>query len=143
ILDAIFEKYSSSGLSASTKSVTSQMMSSNTITPKTRNVGKFKPSPVYSSVYGSATRNTVESSNKQVGISTTGLSINNPVKTTTSEVKKTETQSVEKKTIEPKKVENPVQGNASIYKEIASQEETVWNIGSSKRVPKNKVKSKK
>ena len=143
ILDAIFEKYSSSGLSASTKSVTSQMMSSNTITPKTRNVGKFKPSPVYSSVYGSATRNTVESSNKQVGISTTGLSINNPVKTTTSEVKKTETQSVEKKTIEPKKVENPVQSNASIYKEIASQEETVWNIGSSKRVPKNKVKSKK
>ena len=143
ILDAIFEKYSSSGLSASTKSVTSQMMSSNTITPKTRNVGKFKPSPVYSSVYGSATRNTVESSNKQVGISTTGLSINNPVKTTTSEVKKTETQSVEKKTVEPKKVENPVQKNASIYKEIASQEETVWNIGSSKRVPKNKVKSKK
>lgn len=143
ILDAIFEKYSSSGLSASTKSVTSQMMSSNTITPKTRNVGKFKPSPVYSSVYGSATRNTVESSNKQVGISTTGLSINNPVKTTTSEVKKTETQSVEEKTIEPKKVENPVQSNASIYKEIASQEETVWNIGSSKRVPKNKVKSKK
>ena len=134
ILDAIFEKYSSSGLSASTKSVTSQMMSSNTITPKTRNVGKFKPSPVYSSVYGSATRNTVESSNKQVGISTTGLSINNPVKTTTP---------VEKKTVEPKKVENPVQKNASIYKEIASQEETVWNIGSSKRVPKNKVKSKK
>ena len=134
ILDAIFEKYSSSGLSASTKSVTSQMMSSNTITPKTRNVGKFKPSPVYSSVYGSATRNTVESSNKQVGISTTGLSINNPVKTTTP---------VEKKAVEPKKVENPVQKNASIYKEIASQEETVWNIGSSKRVPKNKVKSKK
>ena len=143
ILDAIFEKYSSSGLSASTKSVTSQMMSSNTITPKTRNVGKFKPSPVYSSVYGSATRNTVESSNKQVGISTTGLSINNPVKTTTPVEKKTETQSVEEKTIEPKKVENPVQSNASIYKEIASQEETVWNIGSSKRVPKNKVKSKK
>ena len=143
ILDAIFEKYSSSGLSASTKSVTSQMMSSNTITPKTRNVGKFKPSPVYSSVYGSVTRNTVESSNKQVGISTTGLSINNPVKTTTPVEKKTETQSVEEKTIEPKKVENPVQSNASIYKEIASQEETVWNIGSSKRVPKNKVKSKK
>lgn len=143
ILDAIFEKYSSSGLSTSTKSVTSQMMSSNTITPKTRNVGKFKPSPVYSSVYGSATRNTAESSNKQVGISTTGLSINNPVKTTTPEVKKTETQSVEKKTVEAKKVENSVQSNASIYKEIASQEETVWNIGSSKRVPKNKVKSKK
>ena len=143
ILDAIFEKYSSSGLSASTKSVTSQIMSSNTITPKTRSVGKFKPSPVYSSVYGSATRKTTENSNKQVGISTTGLSINNPVKTTTPEVKKNETQSVEKKTVEPKKVENPVQKNASIYKEIASQEETVWNIGSSKRVPKNKVKSKK
>ena len=88
ILDAIFEKYSSSGLSASTKSVTSQIMSSNTITPKTRSVGKFKPSPVYSSVYGSATRKTTENSNKQVGISTTGLSINNPVKTTTPEVKK-------------------------------------------------------
>lgn len=148
ILDAIFEKYSSSGLSAPTKSVTSQMMSSNTITPKTRNVGKFKPSPVYSSVYGSATRNTTESSNKQVGISTTGLSINEPVKTTTPEVKKTETQSVEKKTVEAKtvedkKVENSVQSNANIYKEIASQEETVWNIGSSKRVPKNKVKTKK
>ena len=143
ILDAIFEKYSSSGLSASTRSVTNQMMSSNTITPKIRNVGKFKPSPVYSSVYGSATRKTTENSNKQVGISTIGLSINNPVKTTTPEVKKTETQSVEKKTVEPKKVENPVQSNASIYKEIASQEETVWNIGSSKRVPKNKVKSKK
>ena len=143
ILDAIFEKYSSSGLSASTKSVTSQIMSSNTITPKTRSVGKFKPSPVYSSVYGSATRKTTENSNKQVGISTTGLSINNPVKTTTPEVKKTEKQTVEKKTVEPKKVENPVQSNANIYKEIASQEETVWNIGSSKRVPKNKVKSKK
>ena len=143
ILDAIFEKYSSSGLSTSTKSVTSQMMSSNTITPKTRNVGKFKPSPVYSSVYGSATRNTAESSNKQVGISTTGLSINDPVKTTTPEVKKTETQSVEKKTVEAKKIENSEQSNANIYKEIASQEETVWNIGSSKRVPKNKVKSKK
>ena len=143
ILDAIFEKYSSSGLSAPTKSVTSQMMSSNTITPKPRNVSKFKPSPVYSSVYGSATRNTAESSNKQVGISTTGLSINDPVKTTIPEVKKTETQSAEKKTVEAKKVENSVQSNASIYKEIASQEETVWNIGSSKRVPKNKVKSKK
>ena len=143
ILDAIFEKYSSSGLSTSTRSVTSQMMSSNTITPKTRNVGKFKPSPVYSTVYGSATRNTAESSNKQVGISTTGLSINDPVKTTIPEVKKTETQSTEKKTVEAKKVENSVQSNASIYKEIASQEETVWNIGSSKRVPKNKVKSKK
>lgn len=45
--------------------------------------------------------------------------------------------------VEAKEVENPVQSNANIYKEIASQEETVWNIGSSKRVPKNKVKSKK
>lgn len=142
ILDAIFEKYSSSGLSASTKSVTSQMMSSNTITPKPRSVGKFKPSPVYSSVYGLATRKTTENSNKPVGISTTGLSINEPVKTT-KEVKKTEKQSIEKKTVEAKEVENPVQSNANIYKEIASQEETVWNIGSSKRVPKNKVKSKK
>ena len=143
ILDAIFEKYSSSGLSTSTRSVTGQMMSSNTITPKPRSVGKFKPSPVYSSVYGSASRNTTESSKKQVGISTTGLSINEPVKTTTSEVKKTEKQSVEKKVVESKEIDGAVKNNANIYKEIASQEETVWNIGSAKRVPKSKVKSKK
>ena len=141
ILDAIFEKYSSSGISTSTKSVTNQMMSSNTITPKSRSVGKFKPSPVYSSVYGSATRNTAENSNKPVGISTTGLSINNQVSKTTPEVKKNEPKLVEKKTVEAKATtEN---SNANIYKEIASQEETVWNIGSAKRVPKNKVKNKK
>lgn len=143
ILDAIFEKYSSSGLSTSTRSVTGQMMSSNTITPKPRSVGKFKPSPVYSSVYGSASRNTTESSKKQVGISTTGLSINEPVKTTAPEVKKTEKQSVEKKVVESKEIDSAVKNNANIYKEIASQEETVWNIGSAKRVPKSKVKSKK
>lgn len=141
ILDAIFEKYSSSGISTSTKSVTNQMMSSNTITPKSRSVGKFKPSPVYSSVYGSATRNTAENSNKPVGISTTGLSINNQVSKTTPEVKKNEQKLVEKKTIEAKAATEI--SNANIYKEIASQEETVWNIGSAKRVPKNKVKNKK
>ena len=99
ILDAIFEKYSSTGISTSTRSVTSQMMSSNTITPKSRSVGKFKPSPVYSSVYGSATRNTAENSNKPVGISTTGLSINNQVSKTIPEVKNNEPKSVEKKTV--------------------------------------------
>ena len=135
ILDAIFEKYSSSGISTSTRSVTSQMMSSNTITPKSRSVGKFKPSPVYSSVYGSATRNTAENSNKPVGISTTGLSINN-------QVKKDEPKIDEKKAVEAK-IATTVKNNANIYKEIASQEETVWNIGSAKRVPKNKVKNKK
>lgn len=136
ILDAIFEKYSSTGISTSTRSVTSQMMSSNTITPKSRSVGKFKPSPVYSSVYGSATRNTAENSNKPVGISTTGLSINNQVSKTTPEVKNNEPKSVEAKAATEI-------SNANIYKEIASQEETVWNIGSAKRVPKNKVKNKK
>lgn len=136
ILDAIFEKYSSTGISTSTRSVTSQMMSSNTITPKSRSVGKFKPSPVYSSVYGSATRNTAENSNKPVGISTTGLSINNQVSKTIPEVKNNEPKSVEDKVSTEK-------SNANIYKEIASQEETVWNIGSAKRVPKNKVKNKK
>ena len=141
ILDAIFEKYSSTGISTSTRSVTSQMMSSNTITPKSRSVGKFKPSPVYSSVYGSATRNTAENSNKPVGISTTGLSINNQVSKTTPEVKNNEPKSVEKKTVEAKAATEI--SNANIYKEIASQEETVWNIGSAKRVPKNKVKNKK
>ena len=137
ILDAIFEKYSSTGISTSTRSVTSQMMSSNTITPKSRSVGKFKPSPVYSSVYGSATRNTAENSNKPVGISTTGLSINNQVSKTTPEVKKNEPKIAEAK------ADITVKNNANIYKEIASQEETVWNIGSAKRVPKNKVKNKK
>ena len=141
ILDAIFEKYSSSGISTSTRSVTSQMMSSNTITPKSRSVGKFKPSPVYSSVYGSATRNTAENSNKPVGISTTGLSINNEVSKTTLEVKKDEPKIAEKKAVEAKAATEI--SNANIYKEIASQEETVWNIGSAKRVPKNKVKNKK
>ena len=141
ILDAIFEKYSSTGISTSAKSVTSQMMSSNTITPKSRSVGKFKPSPVYSSVYGSATRNTAENSNKPVGISTTGLSINNQVSKTTPEVKKSEPKLVEEKTVETKAATGI--SNANIYKEIASQEETVWNIGSAKRVPKNKVKNKK
>ena len=141
ILDAIFEKYSSSGISTSTKSVTSQMMSSNTITPKSRSVGKFKPSPVYSSVYGSVTRNTAENSNKPVGISTTGLSINNEVSKTTLEVKKDEPKIAEKKAVEAKAATEI--SNANIYKEIASQEETVWNIGSAKRVPKNKVKNKK
>ena len=141
ILDAIFEKYSSTGISTSTRSVTSQMMSSNTITPKSRSVGKFKPSPVYSSVYGSATRNTAENSNKPVGISTTGLSINNQVSKTIPEVKNNEPKSVEKKTVEAKAATEI--SNANIYKEIASQEETVWNIGSAKRVPKNKVKNKK
>ena len=136
ILDAIFEKYSSTGISTSTRSVTSQMMSSNTITTKSRSVGKFKPSPVYSSVYGSATRNTAENSNKPVGISTTGLSINNQVSKTIPEVKNNEPKSVEDKVSTEK-------SNANIYKEIASQEETVWNIGSAKRVPKNKVKNKK
>ena len=134
ILDAIFEKYSS-GISSSTRSVTSQMMSSNTITPKSRSVGKFKPSPVYSSVYGSATRNTAENSNKPVGISTTGLSINN-------QVKKDEPKIAEKKAVEAKTA-TTVKNNVNIYKEIASQEEAVWNIGSAKRVPKNKVKNKK
>ena len=141
ILDAIFEKYSSSGISTSTRSVTSQMMSSNTITPKSRSVGKFKPSPVYSSVYGSAKRNTVENSNKPVGISTTGLSINNQTSKTTPEVKKDEPKIAEKKTVEAKAATE--KSTANIYKEIASQEETVWNIGSAKRVPKNKVKNKK
>ena len=141
ILDAIFEKYSSSGISTSTRSVTSQMMNSNTITPKSRSVGKFKPSPVYSSVYGSATRNTAQNSNKPVGISTTGLSINNQVSKTTPEVKNNESTLVEKKTVEVKAATE--KSNANIYKEIASQEETVWNIGSAKRVPKNKVKNKK
>ena len=118
ILDAIFEKYSSSGISTSTKSVTSQMMSSNTITPKSRSVGKFKPSPVYSSVYGSATRNTAENSNKPVGISTTGLSINNQVSKTTPEVKRNEPKLVEKKAVEAEAATEI--SNANIYKETAS-----------------------
>ena len=143
ILDAIFEKYSSTGISSSARSVTGQMMSTSTITPKPRSVGKFKPSPVYSSVYGSGARSTASDSNKQVGISATGLSVNDSTKKAMTEEAKTDTKVVEKKTLESKLEENSGKSNANIYKEIASQEETVWNIGSAKRVPKNKVKNKK
>ena len=143
ILDAIFEKYSSAGLSTATRSVTGQMMNSNTITPKPRSVGKFKPSPVYSSVYGSAPRNVTSDTNKQVGISTTKLSINTPEKKSETQIKKSEPKVEEKKGLSPKKDASIEKDNANIYKEIAAQEETVWNIGTAKRVPKNKVKNKK
>ena len=143
ILDAIFEKYSSAGLSAATRSVTGQMMNSNTITPKPRSVGKFKPSPVYSSVYGSAPRNVASDTNKQAGISTTKLSINTPEKKSETQIKKSEPKVEEKKGLSPKKDASIEKDNANIYKEIAAQEETVWNIGTAKRVPKNKVKNKK
>ena len=143
ILDAIFEKYSSTGLSTATRSVTGQMMNSNTITPKPRSVGKFKPSPVYSSVYGSAPRNVASDTNKQVGISTTGLSINTPEKKSETQIKKSEPKVGEKKVLSSKKDASIEKDNANIYKEIAAQEETVWNIGTAKRVPKNKVKNKK
>ena len=143
ILDAIFEKYSSAGLSTATRSVTGQMMNSNTITPKPRSVGKFKPSPVYSSVYGSAPRNVASDTNKQVGISTTKLSINTPEKKSETQIKKSEPKVEEKKGLSPKKDASIGKDNANIYKEIAAQEETVWNIGTAKRVPKNKVKNKK
>ena len=143
ILDAIFEKYSSAGLSTATRSVTGQMMNSNTITPKPRSVGKFKPSPVYSSVYGSAPRNVASDTNKQVGISTTGLSINTPEKKSETQIKKSEPKVEEKKVLSSKKDASIEKDNANIYKEIAAQEETVWTIGTAKRVPKNKVKNKK
>ena len=143
ILDAIFEKYSSTGLSTATRSATGQMMNSNTITPKPRSVGKFKPSPVYSSVYGSAPRNVASDTNKQVGISTTGLSINTPEKKSETQIKKSEPKVEEKKVLSSKKDASIEKDNANIYKEIAAQEETVWNIGTAKRVPKNKVKNKK
>ena len=107
ILDAIFEKYSTNSNNAR-KTVVKNMIETNHITPNTRSVGKFKPTPVYSSIYGSGNR---------------------------PETSKTET----KKTVE--KASDKL--NTNIYKEIASKEETVWNIGTSKRVPKNKVKTKK
>ncbi|MGX7112582.1 hypothetical protein [Gemella cuniculi] len=113
ILEAIFEKYSTNGLSTPKKTVTSTIMETDTITPKSRNIGKFKPSPVYSSVYGSGPRG----DNRSRRNLSTGKTVNNKKQNASS--------------------------NANIYKEIASQEETVWNIGTAKRVPKNKVKSKK
>ena len=106
ILDAIFEKYSTSTVNVPKKSVVNTMMETSTITPNSRSVGKFKPSPVYSSVYGSGSK---QSSKKE----------------------------------ESKKTTKNTKTNSNIYKEIASQEEAVWNIGTSKRVPKNKVKNKK
>ena len=106
ILDAIFEKYSTSTTNVPKKSVVNTMMETSTITPNSRSVGKFKPSPVYSSVYGSGSK---PSPKKE----------------------------------ESKKTTKNTKTNSNIYKEIASQEEAVWNIGTSKRVPKNKVKNKK
>ena len=106
ILDAIFEKYSTSTVNVPKKSVVNTMMETSTITPNSRSVGKFKPSPVYSSVYGSGSK---PSPKKE----------------------------------ESKKTTKNTKTNSNIYKEIASQEEAVWNIGTSKRVPKNKVKNKK
>ena len=106
ILDAIFEKYSTNTVNVPKKSVVNTMMETSTITPNSRSVGKFKPSPVYSSVYGSASK---PSPKKE----------------------------------ESKKTTKNTKTNSNIYKEIASQEEAVWNIGTSKRVPKNKVKNKK
>ena len=106
ILDAIFEKYSTSSVNVPKKSVVNTMMETSTITPNSRSVGKFKPSPVYSSVYGSVSK---PSPKKE----------------------------------ESKKTTKNTKTNSNIYKEIASQEEAVWNIGTSKRVPKNKVKNKK
>ena len=106
ILDAIFEKYSTSTVNVPKKSVVNTMMETSTITPNSRSVGKFKPSPVYSSVYGSVSK---PSPKKE----------------------------------ESKKTTKNTKTNSNIYKEIASQEEAVWNIGTSKRVPKNKVKNKK
>ena len=106
ILDAIFEKYSTSTMNVPKKSVVNTMMETSTITPNSRSVGKFKPSPVYSSVYGSGSK---PSPKKE----------------------------------ESKKTTKNTKTNSNIYKEIASQDEAVWNIGTSKRVPKNKVKNKK
>lgn len=106
ILDAIFEKYSTSTMNVPKKSVVNTMMETSTITPNSRSIGKFKPSPVYSSVYGSASK---PSPKKE----------------------------------ESKKTTKNTKTNSNIYKEIASQDEAVWNIGTSKRVPKNKVKNKK
>ena len=106
ILDAIFEKYSTSTANVPKKSVVNTMMETSTITPNSRSVGKFKPSPVYSSVYGLGSK-------------------------------------ASPKKEESKKTTKNTKANSNIYKEIASQEETVWNIGTSKRVPKNKVKNKK
>ena len=88
------------------KSVVNTMMETSTITPNSRSVGKFKPSPVYSSVYGSGSK---PSPKKE----------------------------------ESKKTTKNTKTNSNIYKEIASQDEAVWNIGTSKRVPKNNVKNKK
>ena len=106
ILDAIFEKYSTNTANVPKKSVVNTMMETSTITPNSRSVGKFKPSPVYSSVYGLGSK---PSPKKE----------------------------------ESKKTAKNTKANSNIYKEIASQEEAVWNIGTSKRVPKNKVKNKK
>ena len=135
ILDAIFEKYSNNGISTN-KTVTAKTMETSIITPKLRNVGKFKPTPVYSSVYGSGPRKDVEVKPTAKPTKEAGLSDKKSVP-----VKKTAEPKNKKKS--EAKVGKNEQASADIYKEIASQEETVWNIGSAKRVPKSKIKTKK
>ena len=135
ILDAIFEKYSNNGISTN-KSVTAKTMETSIITLKLRNVGKFKPTPVYSSVYGSGPRKDVEVKSTTKLAEEAGLSDKKSVP-----VKKTAEPKNKKKS--EAKVGKNEQASADIYKEIASQEETVWNIGSAKRVPKSKIKTKK
>lgn len=109
-LEAIFEKYSNSNTSSNTK--TTSYIEKKISSPSPTRVGKYKPTPVYSSIYGSQT-----------------------VKTSTKE-KDTNKKKKSKKNSETKE-------NKNYFKEIASQEETVWNIDLNSRVPKKQNKKDK
>ncbi|MBF0715199.1 hypothetical protein [Gemelliphila palaticanis] len=106
-LDAIFEKYSHTSIN---KKISNTSPIEHKITTPVRNVGKFKPSVVYSSVYGAKNNSSSKEENKK-----------------------------SKEKIATKSKAN----SKNLFKEIASQDEAVWNIEINSRVPKNKKSAKK
>ena len=113
-IDEIFEKYSKVYVpKRNTTDYVQQKLSS---IPKS--VGKYKPTPIYSSVYGSSQKRPTATNEK--------------IEENTSTKKNTN-----KKQKNNKKIENQ-----NLFQEIASQNETVWNIDLGNRVPKNKKNTK-
>lgn len=109
-LDAIFEKYSNVTIPRkNTTTYVEQKLSED----KPRNIGKFKPSPVYSSIYGAVDNNSKK---------------NNSI----------EQKNVSKEKKPSSKGKKTNKSNKNYFKEIANQEETVWNIDLGNRANKKK-----
>lgn len=123
-LDAIFEKYSNVKIpKRNTTSYVEQKISS----PANKTIGKYKPSTVYSSIYGSSgvpnKKNEVISDNKKK----INVSIDNDNKHSHNNIKSNN---------------NSASNNKNLFKEIAKQEESVWNIDLGSRVPKKNKNNK-